>query len=322
MVSSDSSWKYAKVALGGTFDRLHQGHRKLLELAGGVSERLEVGLTSDKYVASKTRADVILGYDVRKMELVHVLEETCAGRFEIVKLDNVYGNTLEDRELEALVCSQQTIAGAKAINHKRVETNRSELPIEIAQMVLDQSGEYLSSTRIRLGLVNRQGEVYDSVFDKEVMISKQQRIELQKPAGLVMGSDELKKQAQEKRDVFVVGDLVTAEFERLGLDYSVAVVDGKVKRQPSTLTKSLVKDYTIANRPGMVETRAVKAIKEVVKSGGVLMVDGEEDLLVLPLILMVPLGSVIYYGLPDQGVVRVEVDEQQKDRWYRFLQTR
>ena len=39
--------KYNKVCLGGTFDRIHIGHEKLLKIAFEVGEDVIIGLTSD-----------------------------------------------------------------------------------------------------------------------------------------------------------------------------------------------------------------------------------------------------------------------------------
>ena len=42
-------------------------------------------------------------------------------------------------------------------------------------------------------------------------------------------------------------------------------------------------------------------------------IQGEEDLLALPAILLAPLGSVVIYGQKDLGVVVVEVTEEKKE---------
>ena len=39
--------KYTKVCLGGTFDRIHIGHERLLKIAFEVGEEVIIGLTSD-----------------------------------------------------------------------------------------------------------------------------------------------------------------------------------------------------------------------------------------------------------------------------------
>jgi uncharacterized protein (UPF0218 family) len=44
-----------------------------------------------------------------------------------------------------------------------------------------------------------------------------------------------------------------------------------------------------------------------------IVVSGEEDLLALPLFVMVPNGSVVLYGQPLEGMVIVRIDE--KIRW-------
>lgn len=43
-----------------------------------------------------------------------------------------------------------------------------------------------------------------------------------------------------------------------------------------------------------------------------LLVDGEEDLLALPAIVHAPIGGVVYYGQPQQGLVEVMVTEEKK----------
>ena len=46
----------------------------------------------------------------------------------------------------------------------------------------------------------------------------------------------------------------------------------------------------------------------------VLQIEGEEDLAVLPIILSAPLNSIIFYGQPNNGLVRVDVSEEVKER--------
>ena len=38
--------KYNKVAVGGTFDKFHYGHRKLIGKAFEIGEEVEIGVTS------------------------------------------------------------------------------------------------------------------------------------------------------------------------------------------------------------------------------------------------------------------------------------
>ena len=48
-----SNKKYRKIAVGGTFDRFHEGHLKLLSKAFQLSELVLIGVTSDEFAQSK-----------------------------------------------------------------------------------------------------------------------------------------------------------------------------------------------------------------------------------------------------------------------------
>ncbi|HVF69692.1 MAG TPA: DUF359 domain-containing protein, partial [Xanthomonadales bacterium] len=72
------------------------------------------------------------------------------------------------------------------------------------------------------------------------------------------------------------------------------------------------------NSPGNIERRAVGMIRKALddfsetKRKQLIIVDGEEDLLVLPVVALSPLDSVVLYGQPDRGVVMIKVTEKKK----------
>ncbi len=49
--------QYKKVAVGGTFDRFHNGHRKLLEEAFSHGELVVIGVTSNAFGGKKGNID-------------------------------------------------------------------------------------------------------------------------------------------------------------------------------------------------------------------------------------------------------------------------
>lgn len=114
-----------------------------------------------------------------------------------------------------------------------------------------------------------------------------------------------------------VGDVSSKNILEVGLKPDIVVVDHRVMRvrvEAIRLGERL--EIHARNLPGTIDTDAWRALEEAVslKRGVAVIVEGEEDLLVLPLIALMPLGSVIVYGQPFMGIVVVEVTEARK-RW-------
>jgi len=121
-----------------------------------------------------------------------------------------------------------------------------------------------------------------------------------------------------------VGDATTARLLLFKIIPDVSVVDGKERRIKSSKSKIVLggdKDsknlsfVRCSNKPGSVSRRAIETIRDALKMPFPvrIVVSGEEDLLALPLFVMVPNGSVVLYGQPLEGMVIVRVDE--KIRW-------
>jgi uncharacterized protein (UPF0218 family) len=113
-----------------------------------------------------------------------------------------------------------------------------------------------------------------------------------------------------------VGDYVTYYIIEAGLQPDLAVVDHRVMRQevePFGFRRDRV---TVGNPAGTIKAEAQRALWDAItlkKRLGV-VVEGEEDLLVLPLMAMMPMGSVIVYGQPREGMVVVTLTEERR-RW-------
>ena len=121
-----------------------------------------------------------------------------------------------------------------------------------------------------------------------------------------------------------VGDATTARLLSFQIIPDVSVVDGKERRIKSSKSKIVLggdKDsknlsfVRCSNKPGSVSRRAISTIRDALKMPFPvrIVVSGEEDLLALPLFVMVPNGSVVLYGQPLEGMVIVRIDE--KIRW-------
>ncbi len=152
--------QFRKVAVGGTFDQLHKGHRELLSKAFEVGEYVLIGLTSDEFVANMHKPHKTAPYAERFAELTGFLDKSgFKNRFEISQLNNSYGLTLNRDGLDALVVSQDTVKTGELINKKRVESGLPQLSIVEITLVPAENKKPISSTRIHNHEIDRNGHL-------------------------------------------------------------------------------------------------------------------------------------------------------------------
>jgi pantetheine-phosphate adenylyltransferase len=155
--------KFRKVAVGGTFDELHKGHKMLLIKAFEVGERVLIGLCTDEFVVKMGKPHVTAPYEARLKELQAFLKKLDLNyKAEIIPLNDPYGNTLTDKCIEALVVSEETKKTAIKINQKRNEARLPPLTIVTIRMVPAENCKPISTTRIRRGEMDREGHLLKS----------------------------------------------------------------------------------------------------------------------------------------------------------------
>jgi pantetheine-phosphate adenylyltransferase len=155
--------KYKKVAVGGTFDELHRGHKALLGKAFEVGENVVIGLTSDEFVAKMGKPHITASYNARFRGLEgYLAERGLLGRAEIVPLNDSYGLTTSGRGIEALVVSQETVHTADKINAIRAKAGLPLLSIAAVPMVPAENCIPISTTRIRKGEIDRNGHILNA----------------------------------------------------------------------------------------------------------------------------------------------------------------
>jgi pantetheine-phosphate adenylyltransferase len=155
------SRKFNTVAVGGTFDEFHRGHRALLMKAFEVGEQVLIGLSSDQFVKKLSKPHQTARYEQRLEELKAFLHEHgFSQRAKIIPLNDVYGVTLSSKGcLEALIVSKETEPTGIKINEKRKELGLHPLQIAVIEMIPSENHSPISTTRIRRGEIDHEGHL-------------------------------------------------------------------------------------------------------------------------------------------------------------------
>ncbi len=147
------------VALGGTFDPVHDGHRALIERAFSLGD-VVIGLTTDPF-AYRLRAGArfVRPWAVRKADLTVDLERyaTRFGRVYEVRPLAAATAVATEPQFTDLVVSPETVETAEYINELRDADGIPPLEIHVVEHVRDQAGEIISSTRIVRGEIDAHG---------------------------------------------------------------------------------------------------------------------------------------------------------------------
>jgi GTP-dependent dephospho-CoA kinase len=118
--------------------------------------------------------------------------------------------------------------------------------------------------------------------------------------------------------VVAVGDRVTETLqETTGRSPDVFVVDGMERRSAREVPRIAHASTIKAKNPaGRITKAALGAMRRAFagEKPAMVLIDGEEDLLTIPAVIDAPLGAVVFYGQPLEGVVAVEVDASSKAR--------
>ncbi len=309
--------KYHLAALGGTFDRIHIGHKEVIKTALSHAEKCIIGVTQSSLIQDKTLSHLIEPYDDRVNNVKQILQELNAtDRATIVPLTDAYGPTLSDPTIDLLVVSTQTKPGGEIINQARIDHKLPPLSIMETPMIPDDSGEHISSTQIRLGKTTRSGKNYQHLFEKTITFSKDTLALLSQMQGELITSQISPTFLHQFTQVGVVGDVVTNFFLTHQLSLNIALVDGHTERNiPFTISDNAIW-LTKQNQPGGINHEIAQQIIQYLNTTvpTVLVINGEEDLLVFVLCLMFPLGSAVFYGQPGKGIVMIRITESVKLR--------
>lgn len=329
IIAKHNTMEYRHVVCGGTFDRLHKGHKAFLEAVFSYGEKVDIGLTTDAYVQQFKKGQ-IQPYAIRKQQLEEFLQEKdWLTRSSILPIDDVYGKTLDgDAPYGALVVSEESAKSGEDIVQQRKKRGLSPFVLIVVPLLYATNGEKISSTHIREGFMGRNGENFALLTQKTLLLPPSLRDSLSHPFGELFSGDIPQKYLQDPEKIVTIGDLVTKRFNQMHVGQRVSLIDFSIERKKQF---SSIKELgfsgeeqvlALTNPAGQVSSSVWKTLREVFaqKEGrSVVVVEGEEDLLVIPCVLLIPLGYKIFYGQPRSGVIYLEVTEQIKKRLYQIL---
>jgi uncharacterized protein (UPF0218 family) len=145
------------------------------------------------------------------------------------------------------------------------------------------------------------------------------RATLAEQYGPVYSGEEADRRIRSLRVFGSCGDRVTRRAIELDHLPLIGIVDYKTQRNEPidpTSFRALAarRRVRVRNPPGLLTERLRAAVKEFVSEGGGLIeVDGEEDLGSLALVESLPAGATVIYGIPGAGVSFVRVDAVAKE---------
>ena len=140
--------------VAGTFNVLHEGHKKLIEKAFEVGDEVIIGLTSDEMI-SDTKGETIPFY-LRKKELEAFLVRMNKP-WEIAEINDIYGPKELVDTADIIVVSDETLKNAEELNRERGSRGVRPLKIVVIPIINAYNNVKISSTGIMNGEYSRNG---------------------------------------------------------------------------------------------------------------------------------------------------------------------
>jgi len=323
--------KLERCLVGGTFDRFHDGHKQLLLAALEVAELVEVWVTNDSM--SSAKSPFLQSFEDRREAILLWADE----RITTHELEDNLGPAPFRKDCDGIICTPETLSNCQSINEIRL--NNGLLPLEIIEVShsLDDIGGIISSTRIRAGLIDKNGRQWLTESDRRRTYAFHSGLdeELKEPAGdLFIGPEDSPEVAMSAAmeniapgSIVAVGDVSVETLLEMGVTPDIGLVDGMTKRSELTEKVDLSSfDILLSaeNPAGEITPSLIDSISAALHNDQTtcVVVDGEEDLAPIIIHLLAPLGTNVIYGQPGQGVVlrvtSLDSKEQCRDLISRF----
>ena len=158
-------------------------------------------------------------------------------------------------------------------------------------------------------------------------LPKKIREQFKSPLGVLLPEEiadktHIQEYLQDNSYIVTVGDRTTEKMIEFGIIPSLQIVDGqekRIKREPPKLEN--VTSLSCDNPAATIEDSSIDLIKKAftLNPPVQILVNGEEDLLVLPVCVYAPENAVVFYGQPNQGLVVVKVTQEIRNKTQELL---
>ena len=154
------------------------------------------------------------------------------------------------------------------------------------------------------------------------------RDQLKNPLGNLISDNDPNKESIIKKIsiesvLITVGDRTTENMLQLGLKPQIQIIDGLEKRNQRTIPidDTVNTNLSCRNPPGEITEESIQVIQKAFSCEPPvrITVDGEEDLLVLPVCIHAPENSIVMYGQPNEGLVIVTITPEIRAKVQKIL---
>ena len=154
------------------------------------------------------------------------------------------------------------------------------------------------------------------------------RDQLKTPLGnLVSDNDPNKeniiKKISANTTLITVGDRTTENILQFGLKPQIQIIDGLEKRNQCIVPAddTVKTKLSCRNPPGEITDESIQVVQKAFSCEPPvrITVDGEEDLLVIPVCIHAPENSIVMYGQPNEGLVIVTITPETRAKVQKIL---